>query len=54
VELSLIVDAQLILDGAPDPLLATATAWWGREGAKFEHGALYKYGCRQDLSCAFD
>jgi hypothetical protein len=41
-------------DGAPDPLLATATAWWEREGTKFEHGALYKYGRRQDLSCAFD
>jgi hypothetical protein len=54
VELSLILDPQLILDGALDPLLATATAWWEREGAKFEHGALYKYGRRQDLSRAFD
>jgi HEAT repeat protein len=54
VELSLIVDPQLVLDGRPDPMLVTATAWWEREGAHFEHGALYKYGRRQDLSRAFD
>jgi hypothetical protein len=54
VDLSLMIDAQLILEGAPGPLLATAAAWWAREGARFERGTLYKFGRRQDLSCVFD
>jgi hypothetical protein len=54
VDFSLLVDPQLVLDGAPDPLLAAATAWWDREGARFEPGALYKYGRRQDLLRVFD
>src|ERR1044071_3035592 len=54
LDFGLHVDPLLLLDGAPNAIARTAMAWWQAHGQRFDHGGLYKYGHRQDLSRVFE
>lgn len=53
VDFALHVDPRFVLEGHPSAVLRTATKWWEAHERRFDHGGLYKFCYRQDLSRVF-